>query len=76
MVPMISGKSPKVAGSNNGPQLVPKTLVPTSCKKLIVVGINEKIIRKGDIYIMLNKDEIKIITILNDNTHFVTKIEL
>jgi hypothetical protein len=46
MVPMISGKSPKVAGSNNGPQLVPKTLVPTSCKNLIVVGINEKIMRK------------------------------
>jgi hypothetical protein len=48
----------------------------TSFAKVKLVKDYEKIIRKGDIYIMLNKDEIKIITILNDNTHFVTKIEL
>ena len=48
----------------------------TSFAKIKLVKDYEKIIRKGDIYIMLNKDEIKIITILNDNTHFVTKIEL
>jgi hypothetical protein len=46
----------------------------TSFAKVNLVKDYEKIIRKGDIYIMLKIDEIEIITILNDNTHFVTKI--